>query len=109
MSEQGNITVWAGTRLKFAINASIDGVAITSENMGDDYDLRVVVSCGPTRLDLTPSSFDDAGTPLLVIDTATLGTGLVSIITYVSVKDSDFEGGYRTEVDKQDILYIKAV
>ena len=99
---------WVGTGLKFAITITAEG--FDQEN--DDW--KVVFQCGRKTLEMTKAdmAISDDGENLTFIaniDTSLLGAGTLSVITYAYVPDEDWEGGVRTEVDKQDILYIKEV
>lgn len=96
---------WVGTGLKFAITITAEGF----DQAEDDW--KVVFQCGRKSLELTKAdmSIGEDETFIANVDTSLLGAGTVSVITYAYVPDEDWEGGIRTEVDKQDILYIKDV
>lgn len=100
---------WVGTGLKFAITITAEG--FSQEN--DDW--KVVFQCGRNTLELTKAdmsiSEDNQGNLTFIanVDTSLLGAGVLSVITYAYVPDEDWDSGYRVEVDKQDILNIKAL
>ena len=99
---------WVGTGLKFAVTITAEGF----DQEEDDW--KVVFQCGRNTLELTKAdmSISDDGEKLTFIanvDTSLLGAGTLSVTTYAYVPDTDWDSGYRVEVDKQDILDIKAI
>lgn len=99
---------WVGTGLKFAITITAEGFS------QEDDDWKVKFVCGRNEVELTKAdmSISEEGGELTFIanvDTSLLGAGTLSVITYAYVPDDDWESGYRIEVDKQELLTIKAI
>lgn len=96
---------WVGTGLKFAVTITAEGFSM------EDDDWKVVFQCGRKSVEMTKAdaSIGDDDTFYVNVDTSLLGPGTLSVITYAYVPDEDWESGYRVEVDKQDILNIKAI
>ena len=94
---------WVGTGLKFAVTITAEGF-----DQGED-DWKVVFQCGRNTIELTKADMVVEGEDFIAtVDTALLGAGTLSATTYAYVPDDDWDGGIRTEIDKQDILYLKA-
>lgn len=112
-SEQNNSTVWAGSRIKFALTVTVDGTDLGFEDLhGDTYDVEFIARCGGRSI-----SDGDAGLTIVggendeiyaLVDTQMFPPGVLEIITKVAMPDSDFTDG-RVEIDKQQVLYIKEV
>lgn len=96
---------WVGTGLKFAITITAEGF----DQDNDDWSVKFV--CGRNTIEMAKEdmSISEDGAFIANVDTSLLGAGTLSVITYAHVPDEDWEQGYRVEVDKQDILYIKEV
>ena len=96
---------WVGTGLKFVITITAEGF----DQEEDDFKVEFV--CGRNTLEFSKEdmSIGSQGEFIVNVDTALLGAGTLSVITTAYVPDEDWEGGYRPEVDKQDILIIKNV
>lgn len=99
---------WVGTGLKFAVTITAEGFS------QEDDDWKVKFVCGRNEVELTKADMsisEDEGelTFIANVDTSLLGAGTLSVITYAYVPDEDWEGGIRTEVDKQDLLVIKGM
>lgn len=96
---------WVGTGLKFAVTITAEGFSM------DDDDWKVVFQCGRKSVEVTKAdaSIGEDDTFFVNVDTSLLGAGTLTATTYAYVPDEDWEGGFRTEVDKQELLYIKEV
>lgn len=101
---------WAGTKLKFVVNVTIDGTSLTALDL-DNYEVRIVFRSGGRSVELGVGDLQAGSNNEIIapLDTSMLGAGAVWMITYVTVSDSDFADGKRVEVDKQQVLYIKEV
>jgi len=104
------LKLYLGTKLKFVLNVKVDGTAVTHSNIGN-YDLRVEFRNGNRVVTLASSDLLVGANSELVapLDTTMLGAGKVTMVTYVKIADSDFADGYRVEVDRQDVLFIRNV
>lgn len=96
---------WVGTGLKFAVNITAEGFSM------EDDEFKVKFICGRKSLEVSKEEMtvSEDGTFIVNVDTSLLGSGTLQVITTAYVPDADWDGGYRPEVDKQDILYIKEV
>ena len=96
---------WVGTGLKFAITITAEGFS------QEDDDWKVIFQCGRKTIEVTKAdaSIGEDDTFYVNVDTSLLGAGTLTAITYAYVPDEDWDGGFRTEVDKQELLYVKEV
>ena len=96
---------WVGTGLKFAVNITAEGFSM------EEDDFKVEFRCGRKKLELSKEdmSIGEDGAFIANVDTSLLGVGTLSVITTAYVPDEDWDGGLRTEIDKQDILIIEAL
>ena len=76
-----------------------------------DDDWKVVFSCGRKTLEVTKAeaSIGEDDSFMVNVDTSLLGVGTLVATTYAYIPDEDWEGGFRTEVDQQELLLIKEV
>lgn len=96
---------WVGTGLKFAITITAEGF----DQATDDWSVKFICGRKSLEFDKQDMAISEDGAYIANVDTSLLGAGTLSVITYAHVPDEDWEQGYRVEVDKQDILYIKEV
>lgn len=96
---------WVGTGLKFAVTITAEGFSM------DDDDWKVVFQCGRKSVEVTKAdaSIGEDDTFFVNVDTSLLGAGTLTATTYAYIPDEDWEGGIRTEVDKQELLFINEV
>ena len=95
---------WVGTGLKFAVTITAEGFSM------EEDDFTVEFRCGRKKLEFSKEdmSIGEDGAFIANVDTSLLGAGTLSVVTTAYVPDEDWDGGIRTEIDKQDILYLKA-
>ena len=77
----------------------------------EDDDWKVVFQCGRKSVEVTKAeaSIGEDDTFYVNVDTSLLGAGTLTATTYAYIPDDDWAGGIRTEVDKQELLFIKDV
>lgn len=96
---------YVGDDLKLPITITIDGF----DQDTDPWTATFVVKNGKpyvcSKRDNTVTSED--GQWYLLLRTKRVGSGLCVLIVDVDIPDSDFEGGYRHEVYKQELFPIK--
>lgn len=97
--------VYLGTELKFAITITADGFDMEA----DDFSVVFKNNGNGKTIELSKSQLVyDQEVYYALFDTTDLGTGLVNVITTAYVPDSDFDDGFRTEVNViYDLINIK--
>lgn len=80
----------------------------------EEDDWKVVFQCGRRsvtvgKADAIISEEEGEMTFIVNLDTSLLGAGTLTATTYAYVPDEDWDGGFRTEVDRQEILIMKDV
>lgn len=94
--------VFVGTGLNLAISITADGFDM------DVNDFFVNVSCGNKVIALTKNDLkkNEDNVYIATIDTSLLGSGMMSVTTIAHIPDENWQKGYRTEINKQDVLYL---
>lgn len=111
---------YVGTELKFLLDIDVAGLSKEEESLMDfDIELRCngkKYQCKETTRDaegnitqLGDVVFDEEGNTYLKVDTAKFGPGLLQMVLYAHVPDTDFEDNIRTEVAVVDLCRIKGI
>lgn len=96
--------IFIGTKLKFIIEIGAMGFSM------EDDRFCVDITRGPNTIhfEKVDMETDDMGNWYVCFDSLALGTGKVTAKITAFVPDSDYADGYRTEVQKIDLLVIRA-
>ena len=96
---------YIGTELKFIIEITADGFSMVDDNF-----TVLLKRGGVSRLfekgDLIQ---DDEDNFYVCFDSTDFGKGLITAVVTAYVPDEDFDDGFRTEVQKFDLIKIESV
>ena len=104
MDYLSNDSTYIGTRLKYVLEIAAQGFSMEKDRFCVD------ICRGPNTLhfDKLDLEFDDDGNYYVCFDSLALGTGKVYAVVTAYVPDTDYPDGFRKEVQKIDLLQIKA-
>ena len=94
---------YVGTELKFAFTIAASGFDMEEDN----FQIQLKGAKKSLLIPKEDCFTDDNDQWYFTFDSSKLGTGMVNAIFTAFVPDDDFEDGYRTEVTKIDLIYIK--
>lgn len=98
-------SVYIGTEVNYRV-----GIIAAGFSMADnDFTVEIVRGMKHLLFNKSDLATDASGNYYVCFDTAQLGTGVASAIITAYVPDEFFPDGYRTEVQKFDLLTILAV
>lgn len=94
--------IWVGTGLNIVVNITAEGFS-----MHDD-DFSITFECGRKSIVLTKDELveNEDGTFVAFVDTSKLSSGVLRATTVVHIADSNWEAGYRVEINKQDLFRL---
>lgn len=102
---------WVGTALKYKVEITAEGFSMDE----DDFEIEVrrgkesVIYQKSDLLIHEPEDPEAETEYYLPVDTEALGPGRYEVITRAYVPDDDWEGGLRTEIDKQLLTIVNAL
>ena len=96
--------ICVGTELKFLVEITADGFSMDE----DDFEVEIIRGPNTLHFDKTELEVDKDGNYYVCFDTAPLGTGRVTAKVTAYVPDDDFEDGFRTEIERVDLIVLKA-
>lgn len=99
----GNTYGWFGTEYTYALNITAPGFSMI------ENDFKVVLKCGNKSITLEKRDLvrDQEDNFYLCFDSSLLGPGAIYAIVTAYIPDPNFEDGFRTEVVKLNLIFIK--
>ena len=95
---------YIGEELKYAVVLTAQGFSMLTD------DFEIVASVGSRKVTYKKSDLIQSdGNFFIVVDTSRFKKGDLYFTTYAYVPDPDMEDGFRTEVDHQKIITLKAL
>ena len=96
---------YIGTELKFIIEITADGFSMVDDNF------TVLLKRGGFSKLFEKGDLiqDDEDNFYVCFDSAEFGKGLITAVVTAYVPDEDFDDGFRTEVQKFDLIKIESV
>lgn len=95
---------YIGTKLKYIIEIGSSGFSMES----DRFTVDIMRGNNAMHFEKYDMETDDQGNWYVCFDTLALGTGRVTAKVTAYVPDDDYEDGFRVEVQKIDLVNIKA-
>ena len=90
--------IYKGTGLKFRLNIEADGLSM------DDFDFSIKIYTHPEKyivIGKEDMHVDEDENLFFTLDSNSLDPGQIIMETTAMIPDSDFEGGYRKEIDRK--------
>lgn len=96
---------YIGTELKFIIEITADGFSMVDNNF------TVTLKRGSYSRTFEKGDLvqDDEDNFYLCFDSSEFGKGLITAIIRAYVPDEDFDDGFRTEIQKFDLIKIESI
>lgn len=95
--------IYIGTELKYLVEIGAQGFSMDK----DRFTVDIMRGPNTIHFEKTDMEFDDNGNYYVCFDTLSLGTGVVTAKVTAYVPDTDYPDGFRTEVQRIDLITIK--
>lgn len=99
-----NEQTYLGTELKYLIEITASGFSMAD----DDFEVEIIRGSKVLHFDKTDMETDEQGNWYVCFDTKDLKTGKISARITAHVPDNDYPDGIRDEVQRIDLITVKA-